>query len=165
MPRAQLVETYISSLPLVEVAIVGAGLQCMIRAGSHGEIAPGEIVQHRYFFKSSHAELVLLTIGPEGLSGKPAATLAASIEQAAAKLGAKWQTSDALRKAAEVQVAEIVERVKASGQHGALKPWNTRYRQYRLAQVEKREPAIPYSAFLEQFVITPTVRSIAARAG
>jgi hypothetical protein len=31
-----------------------------------------------------------------------------------------------------------------------------------LAQVEKSEPAIPYSSFLEQVVIMPTLRQIAA---
>jgi hypothetical protein len=70
-------------------------------------------------------------------------------------------TPDELRKVAAQQVAEITARVKAAGLSGALKKWNTRYRQYRLAQVEKREPAIPYSVFLEQFVITPTVRNAA----
>jgi hypothetical protein len=29
-------------------------------------------------------------------------------------------------------------------------------------QMEKSEPAIPYSVFLEQFVVAPTVRQIAA---
>jgi hypothetical protein len=77
--------------------------------------------------------------------------------QVAAMLGAPYQTPDA----AEQQVAEITERVKASGLSGKLKRWNTAYRQYRLAQVEKREPAIPYAAFLEQYVIAPTVRNAA----
>ncbi len=96
---------------------------------------------------------LLSTIGPEGLSGKPAAALADAIVQAAARLGARWQTPDTLRKLAGQQVDEIVERVKSSGQRGKLKHWNTRYRQYRLAQVAKAEKAIPYSSFLEQVVI------------
>jgi hypothetical protein len=161
MSRESLVEAYISGLQLTEVAIIGAGKQCQIITGD----SPGEIVQHRFFFRPSHAELVLLTIGPEGLSGKPAAALAELVVQTAARLGAKWQAPDTLRKFAEVQVDVIVERIKASGQHGALKPWNARYRQYRLAQVAKAEKCISYSAFLEEFVITPTLRTIAARAG
>jgi hypothetical protein len=77
-------------------------------------------------------------------------------------LGARHHSPAELRKAAAEQVAEITARVKASGQRGALKVWNTRYKQYRLAQVAKAEPAIPYSAFLEQVVIMPTVRQVAA---
>jgi len=103
-----------------------------------------------------------MTIGKEGLSDKPPAAVAALIEQAAARLGAPFQTADELRKVAEQQVAEITARIKVAGPSGALKKFNTRYRQYRLAQVEKRELAIPYSVFLEQFVITPTVRNVAA---
>jgi hypothetical protein len=163
MSRESLVEAYISGLNLTEIAIVGAGKQCRIHTG--GDLAPGEPVAHRYLFKASHVDLLLATIGQDGLLGRSATALAELVEQAAASIGAKWQTPDALRKGAELQVAEIVERVKASGQYGALKPWNTRYRQYRLAQVEKGERAIPYSVFLEEFVITPTVRMIAARAG
>jgi hypothetical protein len=83
-------------------------------------------------------------------------------KQAAAKLGAPYQTPDELRKAAEIQVDAITARVKAAGMSGGLKKWNTRYRQYRLVQVEKCEPAIPYSVLLEQFVIAPTVRDAAA---
>jgi hypothetical protein len=48
---------------------------------------------------------------------------------------------------------------------GALKKFNTRYRQYRLAQIERCEPAISYAVFLEQFVITPTVRHVASKRG
>jgi hypothetical protein len=59
-------------------------------------------------------------------------------------------------------VAEITERVKSAGLSGKLKRWNAAYKQYRLAQLEKSEPAIPYSAFLEQVVIMPTVRQLAA---
>jgi hypothetical protein len=33
------------------------------------------------------------------------------------------------------------------GPERSAEKWNARYRQYRLAQVEKREPAIPYSVF------------------
>ena len=68
---------------------------------------------------------------------------------------------EGIRAAAEKQVAEITARIKAAGTSGALKQWNSRYRQYRLAQVEKNEPAISYAVFLEQFVITPTVRHVA----
>lgn len=152
--RAALIDVYISGLALAEVAIVGAGRQCRIHTG---EIPPGERIKHQFFFRPSHAELLLMTIDKEGVTGKQAAALAALIEQAAAKLGAPYQTPDEVRRAAEEQVDEIVERVKTGGLSGALKKWNTAYRQYRLAQIEKSEPAIPYSAFLEQAVTMPTV--------
>ncbi|HXB78670.1 MAG TPA: hypothetical protein VNX23_14905 [Bradyrhizobium sp.] len=56
---------------------------------------------------------------------------------------APCETAAEIRAAAEQQVAEITTRIKVAGPSGALKKFNTRYRQYRLAQVEKREPAIP----------------------
>jgi hypothetical protein len=160
MCRSDLVESYLAALPLTSIAVVGAGKQARIVTG---EPPPGELVQHQFCFKPSHAEVVLATIGRDGMSGKPAAMLAASIKQTAATLGAKWQTPDGLRTAAECRVAEIAARVKASGR--ALKPWNAKYRQYRLTQIEKAEPAIPYAAYIEQVVILPTVRSFAAGAG
>jgi hypothetical protein len=93
--------------------------------------------------------LLLSTIDPEGLSGQPAAALA----------------SAKIRKCAGQQVNEIVERIKAAGQRGKLKHWNARYKQYRLAQGAKGEKVIGYGPFLEQAVMLPTVRSIAAGAG
>ena len=145
--HALLVETYISALPLAEVAIVGAGRRCRIHTDG-GDLAPGETIAHRYFFKSSsHVHLLLATIGKEGLAGKPAGALAELVVQAAASIGAPYQTPDEVRKAAEQQVDEIVARIKASALSGKLKKWNTRYRQYRLAQVEKREKAIGIPPF------------------
>jgi hypothetical protein len=160
MSRSSLVDVYLSALNLTSIAVIGAGKQCRIETG---EPAAGELIQHQYYFKPSHAELVLATIGRDGMSGKPAAVLAASIKQAAATLGAPFQTPGGLRNTAECQVAVIVARVKASGR--TLKPWNARYRQYRLAQVAKCEKAIPYAAYIEQAVIAPTVRSMASMAG
>jgi hypothetical protein len=159
MARADLVDAYLSSLKLTSIAIVGAGRCARIHTG---DPPPGELIQHRYYFKPSHAELLLMTIGRDGMSGKPAAALVASIKQTATTLGAPFKTPGELRQAAETRVAMIVARVKASGR--ALKPWNARYRQYRLAQVAKCEKAIPYAAYIEQAVIAPTVRSIAAGA-
>src|SRR5258705_8394361 len=69
----------------MQSSFIGAGRRCRIITG---EPAPGETIQHRYFFKPSHVDLLLSTIGPEGLSGKPAAALADAIVQAAATLGA-----------------------------------------------------------------------------
>ena len=158
MSRADLIQTYIEALNLTAITVVSDGRRCRI---TEGEPAPGEKIKRQFYFKSSHTELVLMMIDLEGLSGKPPAALVGAIEQAAAKLGAPYQTAGELRAEAERQVAEITARIKAAGLSGALRQWNTRYRQYRLAQVEKCEKAIPYSAFLEQVVIMPTVRNIA----
>jgi hypothetical protein len=159
MSRADLIQTYIEALNLTSV--VGAGKLCRIHTDGDGEIPPGEPVACRYFFKPSHAELVLATIGQDGMSGQPVATLAGAIEQTAATLGAGWQTPDTLRKGAAEQVDEIVERVKAAGLSGRLKMWNKRYKQYRVAQLEKSEPAIPYASYIERAVTLPTVKQLA----
>jgi hypothetical protein len=160
MCHADLVDAYLAALPLTLVAVIGAGRCARIETG---EPAAGELIQHQYYFKPSHAELVLATIGRDGMTDKPAPALAASIKQAAATLGAPFKTPGELRSAAECRVAAIVARVKASGR--ALKPWNAKYKAYRLAQGAKSEPAIPYAAYIEQAVIAPTVRSMAAGAG
>jgi hypothetical protein len=162
MARADLIQTYIDSLQLTEVAIVGAGRTCRIHTNGDGEIAPGEPVAARFYFKPSHAELVLMTIGKEDVTGKPASSLVDAIERTAAMLGAKWQTPDTLRKGAAEQVAEIVERVKMAGLSGKLKRWNASYKNYRQAQIEKGEPAIPHASYIERFVTAPTVRQLAA---
>jgi hypothetical protein len=158
MSRADLIETYISVLNLTSVAIVGAGRQCRIHTG---EIPPGEPIAARYLFKPSHAELLLATIGKDGLAGQPAAALVDAIERTAAMLGAPHQTPAELRAAAAGQVAEIVERVKMAGLSGKLKRWNASYKQYRLAQLEKGEPAIPHASYVEKVVTLPTLKQIA----
>ncbi len=162
MSRAALIDVYISGLNLTEVAIVGAGKRCRIHIDGDGEIAPGEPVACRYYFKASHAELVLMTIGKEGVTDQAPAALAEAIERTAAMLGAPHQTPAELRAAAAEQVAEIVERVKSAGLSGRLKMWNKRYRQYRLVQIAKSEPAIPYASYIEQAVTLPTVKQLAA---
>ena len=75
---------------------------------------------------------------------------------------APYETAADIRAVAERQVDAITERVKASGQAGGLKHWNARYKQYRLAQGAKGEKALGYWPFLEQAVMLPTVRNMAA---
>jgi hypothetical protein len=84
MSRASLVEIYISSLPVVEVAVVSDGRRCRI---TEGEPAPGEKIKRQFYFKSLHAELVLATIDMEGLSDQQPGAVAALIEQAAETSG------------------------------------------------------------------------------
>ena len=117
MSRASLVETYIAALPLTAVTIVSSGRRCRI---TEGEPAEGEKIKHRFYFKPSRAELVLMTIGQEGLSGKPPAALAALIERTAATFGAKYQTTGELREAAEIQVAEV--RARVAGMESKRRP-------------------------------------------
>jgi len=155
--RASLVEAYIAALPLTAVAIVSDGRRCRI---TEGEPAPGEKIKRQFYFKPSHAELVLMTIDKEGLSGKPAAAVAGAIEQAAATLGAPVQTLTELQAEAELQVAEITARVKASNQSGGLKQWNQAYKKYRQAQIAKAEKATSYAKFLERFTAS-IVRDVA----
>jgi hypothetical protein len=140
-------------------SIVGDGRRCRL---TEGDPAEGEKIEAQFYFKPSHAELVLVMIDVEGLSGKPLAAVAGAIEQAAATLGAPYSTPEQLGRAAEIQVAEIVDRVKTAGLSGGLKKWNTRYRQYRLAQVAEAKQAMPYANYIEQVVTMPTVRQIAA---
>jgi hypothetical protein len=128
-----------------------------------GEPAPGEKIKHRYFFKPLHVELLLnaASLSDDPIDQAPAA-VAELIERTARRMHAPYETEREIRAAAERQVDEMTARVEASNQSGGLKHWNTRYRQYRLEQVSRAERAIPFSAFLEQFVITPTVRNVAA---
>jgi hypothetical protein len=161
MSRACLVQTYIDGLSLTSITVIGAGKQCRIITG---EPPRGEPIAARYYLKASHAEMVIATIGRDGLQGKPAAALVDAIKQAAAMLGARFQTLDEVRKAAGSRVDEIVERVKSAGLEGKLKRWNAGYRQYRLEAVAKAEKAMPYASYIELVVTMPTVR-IAAGAG
>jgi hypothetical protein len=156
-----LVETYISGLALAEVAIVGAGRRCRIHTDGDGDLAPGEPVAHRYFFKPSHVDLLLSTIGPEGMSGRPAAALAELVVQAAASIGASFRTPGELQAEAERQVAEITARIRMANQQGGLKQINAQYKRYRQAQIARAEKALPYSAFIEPFIMT-MVRNMAA---
>jgi hypothetical protein len=158
MSRAALIDVYIATLNLASIAVVSDGRRCRIHTG---EPAEGKI-KARFFFKPSHADLVLATIGLEGMSGKQPEALAASIERTAAMLGAPYQTPDELRKAAELEVAKIIAKVAASNQSGGLKLWNTAYKQHRRDAAAAGQKATSYAAFIERFVITPTVRNIAA---
>jgi hypothetical protein len=49
-----------------------------------------------------------------------------------------------------------------AGLSGKLKRWNASYKNYRQAQIEKGEPAIPHASYIERFVTAPTVRQLAA---
>jgi hypothetical protein len=82
LSRASLIDVYISGLNLATVAIVSSGRRCRI---TEGEPAPGETVKHRFYFKPSHAELLLATIDLEGVTDQAPAAVAALIERTAAQ--------------------------------------------------------------------------------
>jgi hypothetical protein len=86
--------------------------------------------------------------------GRSGTEAAAKRDQASAKLF--YRTG----RAAEQQVAEIVERVKASNQSGGLKQVNAQYKRYRQGQAAKCEKAMPYGKFIEPY-ITTIVRQVA----
>jgi hypothetical protein len=147
MSRAALIDVYISGLNLATVAVVSDGRRCRVAvfgsAEDTGEPEPGETVRHRFYFKPSRADLVLMTIGKEGVTGKPPAALAALIERAAAMLGAPYRTPDELRRIAEQAVVEVQARVAALNQSGGLKQINKQYKSDRLAQIARAEKAMP----------------------
>jgi hypothetical protein len=160
LSRASLVEAYIAALPLAAVAIVSSadGRRCRIH--TDGEPAPGDTIERRFYFKPSHAELVLSTIDLEGWTDHQPAAVAAQIERAATTLGASFHTLAELREAAEEAVVEIQARVDAGRQNGDLKQVNRQYKHYRQQQIARAEKAMPYAKFLEQFTAS-IVRDVA----
>jgi hypothetical protein len=151
LSRASLIEAYIAALPLTAVAIVCSsdGRRCRIH--TDGEPAPGETIERRFYFKPSHAELMLSTIDLEGWTDQQPAAVTAQIERAAAMLGAPHYALAELRKSAEEVVDEVQTRVDVGRQNGDLKQVNKQYKMYRQKQIAKAEKAMPYAKFLERF--------------
>lgn len=157
MSRESLIEAYISALPLVAVAIVSStdGKQCRIETGGACARAPS------FYFKATHLDLVLATIDLDGWTELAPADVSALIERTAANLGAPFQTPDALRKAAEAAVTEIIDRVEAMRQNGGLAKVNAQYKAYRQVQIARAERATSYSEFLQRWTAS-IVRDTAA---
>lgn len=119
------------------------------------------LVAKLWFARPAHAELVALrcfqdfrAIGAMRSGGwvdmSPAKVID-KIKLEAGIIGAQWQTQEAIERDAQKVVAEVVASVEAARQNGGLKQVNMDYKKYRKAQIEKLEPAIPYSAYLAQF--------------
>jgi hypothetical protein len=163
LSRANLIQVYLDALPFVPVAVVQTAGGCRVAVG--GEPAPGEKIEHRFYFKPLHIELLL---GAAGLTDapidQPPDAVAALIEKTAKSMGAPYETGAELRAAAEKQVAEILERVNATNQAGGLRQLNRQYKLYRQGQIDKAERAIGYAAYIEQKYTIGIVRSIAATA-
>jgi thiamine pyrophosphate-dependent acetolactate synthase large subunit-like protein len=96
---------------------------------------------------------------PHGWVGLPPSQVVEKINMVAHQLGARWQTQGQIERDAERVVADIVRRVKDAQQDGGLKQVNTQYKQYRQAQIEKSEPAIPYSAHVAEFTRSLVLRA------
>jgi hypothetical protein len=162
MSRADLVEAYLSALPLSPVAVIAIpGGGCRVALG--GEVAPGETITQQFYFRPTHVEVVL---NAAGLTDTPTdqapRTVAALIGQAAVAMGAGFQTRAQLRKAAAEAVNEIVARTRVASQNGDLKQVNRQYKAYRLSQTARGLKATSYAKFVEGFTAT-VVREAAAR--
>lgn len=159
-----------SAAPLVRVYIDAlCGRAIYIHDGLKGSVAhfgfepfrEKGLVAKLWFARPAHAELVALrcckdfqSVGamrPHGWVDLPPLQVIGSIKVVAAMLGAKWQTQGQIERDAERVVADIVRRVKDAQQDGGLKQVNAEYKKYRQAQIEKSEPAIPYSAHIAEF--------------
>jgi hypothetical protein len=154
MARSDLIKSYIESLPFGAISVVAsAGGGCRVAVG--GELLPGEAAIATYWVRPLHLELVLgaAGLGDGPLDQSPVA-IASLIRGAAKGVGAPMQTEKQLRAAAEIEVDKILERVRASNQAGGMKLINKQFKRYRLAQLEKAEPAVGYQKFIEPFVMT-----------
>jgi hypothetical protein len=154
MSRSDLIRAYLDALPFVPLAIVPiGGGGCRVETGAPGA-PPGEAVAI-FYFKASHLDLVL---GAAGLGDGPIdqspVAVAALIRGTAKGMGAPYQTAAGLRADAEREVDKILERVRASNSAGGLQQVNRSYKAYRQAQLAKAEKAVPYSKFVEPFVMT-----------
>jgi hypothetical protein len=119
------------------------------------------LVTEFWFARPAHAELVGLrcyedfkdlgAMRRHGWVGMPPEEVVEKVKTTAGMLGAKWQTQSQIEHDAEKVVAEVIASVEAARQNGGLKQVNLDYKKYRKAQIEKREPAVPYTVYLGEF--------------
>jgi hypothetical protein len=166
-----------STTPLVRVYVDAlCGRAIYVHAGLKGRAAffgfephtKKDLFAKLWFARPAHAELVAMrccqdfkAVGAirwinggrldSGWVDLPPSEVVEKIWAVAAMLGARWQTQGDIERDAERAVAEITTRVKVARLNGGLKQVNMEYKMYRRAQMEKGEPAIPYSAHLAQF--------------
>jgi hypothetical protein len=167
-----------SPAPLVRVYIDAlCGRAIYVHDGLKGSVAhfgfepfrKKGLVAKLWFARPAHAELVALrcvrdfqSVGamrPHGWVDLPPSQVVEKINMVARQLGARWQTQGQIERDAERVVADIVRRVKDAQQDGGLKQVNAQYKQYRQAQIEKSEPAIPYSAHIAEFTRSLVLRA------
>jgi hypothetical protein len=163
-----------TSAPLVRVYIDAlCGRAIYVHGGLKGRISHfgfepfqkhptlNPVIAKLWFARPAHAELVgfrcfqdFKAIGAmrsHGWVDLPPAQVTEKIKSVAAMVGARWQTQAQIENDAEQVVADIIMRVKVARLQGGLKEVNAEYKRYRQAQIEKSEPAIPYSAHLANF--------------
>jgi hypothetical protein len=167
-----------SSAPLCKVYIDAlCGRAIYVHAGLKGSVAhfgfepfrKTGLVAKFWFARPAHAELVALWVfqdfravgamQPHKWVDLPPYEVVDKIKSTAALLGARWQTEVQIRRDAETAVAEITRQVEAARQNGGLQQVNAAYKQYRQAQIEKGEPAIPYSAHIAHFTRSLVLRA------
>lgn len=158
--REALVEAYLGALEAKALLIltIGAGHPAKI---SFSPDPSFETFDALWFAKPHHAELVLMrcmddlaTVGavrPEGWIDMPAREVRDAVVNAAAQLGARWQTTDQIKSSASNEVEKIIAQVDRQRREGGLAQVNAEYKTYRQRQVAAGQKAAPYSAHLMTF--------------
>src|SRR6266404_2772436 len=161
MPSVEpLVRVYVEAL-CGRAIYVHAGLKGRAAHFGYEPFRKKGLIAKLWFARPAHAQLVafrccqdFVAIGAmraDGWVDVPPAEVVEKVKMTAAFLGAKWQTQAGIERDAERVVAEVIASVEAARQNGGLKQVNVEYREYRQRQIERREPAIPYSAHIAQF--------------
>ena len=88
---------------------------------------------------------------PGGPIARAPAVVRDDVVNAAALLGACWQTTSDIQAQASNAVDEIIARVEGWRQSGGLAKVNAAYKTYRQNQIAKGESAITYTAHVEAF--------------
>jgi hypothetical protein len=162
--RASLVETYISALNLTAVRVVASpdGRRCRIETG---EPAEGEKIKRQFFFKPSHADLLI----DDDRSGRPG-------RRTAGRRGCADRASGGKSRGAFPDRGRAPPGRRATGRRGAeqeiaglntsgeLKSFNRRYKLYRQQKAAAGERAMPYSAYLSSLT-KQMVQEVARLAG
>lgn len=71
---------------------------------------------------------------------------------AAALVGAPWQTAGQVRTLAEAEVEKLLADIDRKQRAGELRQVNRDYKAYRMARASRGEHAIPYNAYFSNFV-------------
>ncbi len=156
--RSEMVLAYIEARESVPIHVLRTPAGIAVLEGGLQEGA--QVVASFWFAKSHHAEMVLADIGRTDPT-ITADDLRDTIVNAAANLGAPWQTSEEITAGAEAAVDEIMAKVEASRVNGELRQVNAAYKIYRQRQSAKGEKAMPYAAHLATF--TRSLVTLAAK--
>lgn len=150
MAKSDHVRAYVEALGLCPVMILAGSAAAKIARAPDPKF---EVFDTLWFAKLRHAELVLAHC-PDGLIDGPAGPLRDIVINAAAQLGARWQTAAEVETQASNAVAEIIMRVEGMRKSGGLAKVNATYKSYRKKQTAAGKKAITYSAHLEAFTLS-----------